>query len=295
MSEQDDLDLRSLDDDELVQQMHDDLYDGLKDEVMVAIDLETSGLDSEKDRIIEVGAVRFRGRERLATYSTLVNPNLKLDTTIVALTNISQTDVDSAPQFSTVAPDVESFIGDYPLVGHRVSFDLGFLKSHGVRLRARSYDTFDLASVVVPHGPEYGLAALSARFKAASMGAGLPNLVSMVTTTDIPDYLVAHMGSEFWDDYDTYERHSAIYRIANVTTPTQVIHGQNDDRVPLRQGQEFYVALQRRGIPTEMIVYPRTPHGPREPKFVMDVSERILSWFERHLRRKKGEIATGGE
>ncbi len=65
------------------------------------------------------------------------------------------------------------------------------------------------------------------RFKAASMGAGLPNLVSMVSTTDIPDYLVAHMGSEFWEDYDIYEKHSAIYRIKNVTTPTQVIHGQN--------------------------------------------------------------------
>jgi dipeptidyl aminopeptidase/acylaminoacyl peptidase len=44
------------------------------------------------------------------------------------------------------------------------------------------------------------------RFKAASMGAGLPNLVSMTTTTDIPDYLVAHMGGEFWDDYEKYEK-----------------------------------------------------------------------------------------
>jgi len=123
------------------------------------------------------------------------------------------------------------------------------------------------------------------RFKAASMGAGLPNLVSMVTTTDIPDYLVAHMGSEFWEDYKTYEKHSAIYRIKNVTIPTQVIHGANDLRVPFTQGQEFYVALKRKGVPTEMIVYPRTPHGPREPKLLMDVTPRILSWFEKHLRR----------
>ena len=123
------------------------------------------------------------------------------------------------------------------------------------------------------------------RFKAASMGAGLPNLVSMTTTTDIGDYLVAHMGDEFWNDYETYERHSAIYRIANVTTPTQVIHGANDLRVPFTQGQEFYRALQRRGIPTEMVVYPRTPHGPREPKFLMDVTTRILTWFNKHMRR----------
>ncbi len=125
------------------------------------------------------------------------------------------------------------------------------------------------------------------RFEAASMGAGLPNLISMVTTTDIPDYLVAHFGGEFWEDYETYERHSAIYRIANVTTPTQVIHGQEDLRVPFTQGQEFYTALRRKGVPTEMVVYPRTPHGPREPKLLRDVSQRILKWFERFLDRER--------
>jgi dipeptidyl aminopeptidase/acylaminoacyl peptidase len=123
------------------------------------------------------------------------------------------------------------------------------------------------------------------RFKAASMGAGLPNLVSMVTTTDIQDYLAAHMGGEFWEDYETYEKHSAMYRIENVTIPTQVIHGAQDLRVPFTQGQEFYRALGRLGVPTEMIVYPRTPHGPREPKFVMDVTPRILAWFEKHKDR----------
>ncbi|MDH3733813.1 MAG: S9 family peptidase [Gemmatimonadota bacterium] len=132
------------------------------------------------------------------------------------------------------------------------------------------------------------------RFKAASMGAGLPNLISMTTTTDIQDYLVGHMGVEFWEDYERYERHSAMYHIADVVTPTQVIHGANDLRVPFTQGQEFYRALDRRGVPTEMVVYPRTPHGPREPKFLMDVTDRILTWFDKHIER---EIVTaaGGE
>ena len=110
------------------------------------------------------------------------------------------------------------------------------------------------------------------RFRAASMGAGLPNLVSMVTTTDIGDYLVGHLGGEYFDDYETYEKHSAIYHIKNVTTPTQVIHGAQDLRVPFTQGQEFFNSLRRLGVDTEMVVYPRTPHGPTEPKFLMDVS-----------------------
>lgn len=124
------------------------------------------------------------------------------------------------------------------------------------------------------------------RFKAASMGAGLPNLISMVTTTDIPDYLVGHFGGEFWDDYDTYEKHSAMYHIKNVETPTQVIHGAKDLRVPFTQGQEFYVALKRRGISTEMLVLPRTPHGPREPRLLMEVSPRIMKWFNKFVEVK---------
>jgi len=121
------------------------------------------------------------------------------------------------------------------------------------------------------------------RFKAASMGAGLPNLVSMTTTTDIQDYLVGHMGAEFWEDFETYEKHSAIYQIEKITTPMQVIHGENDLRVPFTQGQEFYRALDRKGVPTEMIVLPRTPHGPREPKLLMSVHPIIKAWFEEHL------------
>jgi dipeptidyl aminopeptidase/acylaminoacyl peptidase len=123
------------------------------------------------------------------------------------------------------------------------------------------------------------------RFQAASMGAGLPNLISMVGTTDIPDYLAAHMGGDYWNQMQTYEKHSAVYHIDQVSTPTQVLHGAEDDRVPTRQGQEFYRALKRQGVATEMVLYPRTPHGPREPKLLMDVTPRILHWFDKHLER----------
>lgn len=122
------------------------------------------------------------------------------------------------------------------------------------------------------------------RFRAASMGAGLPNLISMITTTDIQDYLAGHMGGEYWEDYEMYERHSAIYQLDKIVTPMQVIHGERDLRVPFTQGQEFYRALSRKGVPTEMIVLPRTPHGPREPKLLMSVQPLIKEWFEKYLR-----------
>ncbi|SVD99393.1 uncharacterized protein METZ01_LOCUS452247, partial [marine metagenome] len=96
---------------------------------------------------------------------------------------------------------------------------------------------------------------------------------------------------EPWEDYEKYEKHSAIYRIKNVTTPSQVLHGERDVRVPTSQGYEFFNALDRIGIPTEMVVYPRTPHGPREPKLLMDVSGRILKWFDTHVKGKGKEKA----
>lgn len=124
------------------------------------------------------------------------------------------------------------------------------------------------------------------RFKAVSMGAGLSNLVSMVGTTDIPTYLTAHMGGPYWNgNMDTYERHSAVYYMDNVVTPTQIIHGSGDLRVPLGQGQEFYWALQEKGVDSEMILLPRTGHGPTEPKLIAEVSNRILNWFDKYIER----------
>lgn len=125
------------------------------------------------------------------------------------------------------------------------------------------------------------------RFNAVSMGAGLPNLISMVNTTDIPSYLVGHMGGYYWESEEMeeiYERHSAMYRLKEISTPTQIIHGLQDVRVPTSQGQEFYWALDEIGVPTELILYPRTPHGPREPKFIADVPNRIMSWFKQYMQ-----------
>ena len=125
------------------------------------------------------------------------------------------------------------------------------------------------------------------RFKAASVGAGVTDLVSFTGTADIPSFLPSYFEGEYWDKMESYMKHSAVFNIKGVTTPTQVIHGLSDVRVPPSQGYEFYRALQRQGCPTEMIVYPRTPHGPQEPKFIQDIGERMIAWFNRHLGRNR--------
>lgn len=130
------------------------------------------------------------------------------------------------------------------------------------------------------------------RFKAASLGAPVTNLMSFNGTADIPGFIPDYFGGEYWDRMDVYQKHSAMFNIKNVKTPSQVIHGERDIRVPPSQGFEYYSAMKRLGIPAEMITYPRTPHGPQEPKFIQDIGERILGWFDKYLGKKGKVVAS---
>ena len=123
------------------------------------------------------------------------------------------------------------------------------------------------------------------RFKAVMAGAPVTNLMSFNGTADIPSFLPSYFGGEFWDDQQAYEDHSAMFNIKNAKTPTLIIHGLADDRVPIEQGYQLHRALQRLGVPTKMVAYPRQPHGFQEPKFIQDVGERVVEWFNHYLGR----------
>ena len=121
------------------------------------------------------------------------------------------------------------------------------------------------------------------RFKAAAAGAGLSSMPSMWGTNDIPGILDDYFSGTPMDQSDLYVKLSPLYHVKNVTTPTLILHGEQDIRVPTSQGYEMYNALKRKGVETQMVVYPRTPHGPREPKFVLDIMQRHIEWVEKHL------------
>jgi dipeptidyl aminopeptidase/acylaminoacyl peptidase len=123
----------------------------------------------------------------------------------------------------------------------------------------------------------------TARFRAASVGAGVTNLMSFNGSTDIPGFLPSYLQAEFWDDPEVYAARSALFNVKGVTTPTLIQHGERDDRVPLGQGKELYNALKRQGVPVEMDIYPRQNHGPSEPRIIMDIMRRNLEWFDRWL------------
>jgi dipeptidyl aminopeptidase/acylaminoacyl peptidase len=121
------------------------------------------------------------------------------------------------------------------------------------------------------------------RFRAAAVGAGVTNLWSFTGTSDIPGFLPDYFGGEPWEVFEAFQKHSPMSYVKGVKTPTLILHGEADVRVPTTQGYELYNALKRQGVETEMVVYPRTPHGPREPKFILDIARRHVAWVEQHL------------
>ena len=120
------------------------------------------------------------------------------------------------------------------------------------------------------------------RFKAVSPGAGLPNLYSMYSTTDIPRYLAWYFGTP-WDNEDIYRKHSPIRHVKNVATPVLILHGASDTRVPPTQAVEFYQALKDLGKDVTFVRYPREGHGIREPRHQLDRLRRWLFFFGEHI------------
>lgn len=94
----------------------------------VSIDLETTGLNPKRDRIIEIGAIRVEQGQIVEEFSTFVDPGRKLEERITELTGIRDEDIADAPQLDEVFPKLLEFMGELPLLGHSILFDYSFLK-----------------------------------------------------------------------------------------------------------------------------------------------------------------------
>jgi DNA polymerase-3 subunit epsilon/ATP-dependent DNA helicase DinG len=128
---------------------------------IVALDIETTGLNEERDAIIEIGAIKFKGHRVEDEWSSLISPGRHIPEFITGLTGISDVEVRNAPRFRDITEELEEFVGDAPVVGHSVRFDLGFLQKQGGILHYNEViDTFELASVLMPTASRYNLASL---------------------------------------------------------------------------------------------------------------------------------------
>ena len=127
---------------------------------IVALDIETTGLDPQKDAIIEIGAVRFNDSRIEDEWSSLINPGRKIPPFITQLTGINDHMVLEAPPIQRVLPELRHFVGDLSILGHNVGFDLSFLRNYGLFRANENQDTYEIASVLLPAAGRYNLGAL---------------------------------------------------------------------------------------------------------------------------------------
>ena len=127
----------------------------------VAIDVETTGLDPQADRIIEVAATRFDRSGAAGHFSSLVDPGRPIPAQVQALTGIGDADVAGAPTITRVGAELAVFAGGRAVVGHNVRFDLDFLIASGIELAGAALDTWELASVLLPTAARLNLGSLA--------------------------------------------------------------------------------------------------------------------------------------
>jgi DNA polymerase-3 subunit epsilon/ATP-dependent DNA helicase DinG len=149
----------------------------------VSLDIETTGLDPDRDAILEIGVVKFRGDDVLDEWDAIIDPARPIPAKITELTGITPEMVQrEAISLWGGLREVQRIVGNAPIIGHNIGFDLGFLRRQRAFTNNLSIDTFELASILVPHAGRYSLGAL-----AAELGITLP-----ATHRALNDARVAH-------------------------------------------------------------------------------------------------------
>ncbi len=136
----------------------------------------------------------------------------------------------------------------------------------------------------------------SDRFKAISAGAAVTDLLSFHGTADIRDFIPHYFEQRETPpdpaldemrhaplSLELLRAHSPLWHLKKTTAKVLIQHGDIDDRVPLSQGTMLYRMLDELGVDVKMVIYPRTNHGPREPKLRMDLMRRNVEFFTSNL------------
>jgi dipeptidyl aminopeptidase/acylaminoacyl peptidase len=122
------------------------------------------------------------------------------------------------------------------------------------------------------------------RFKAASLGAMVADWTSEYAMGFNHDVRLWYIGGTPWESADAYRRQSSYTHIANVTTPTLLLHGERDTTDTIGQSMMFYQGLKDRGVPARFIRFPREPHGFREPHHQRIRDTEEIAWLMKYAR-----------
>jgi dipeptidyl aminopeptidase/acylaminoacyl peptidase len=124
------------------------------------------------------------------------------------------------------------------------------------------------------------------RFRAAIMGAGISDWETLVATSNVPGFERDLTGRAPWDEVPSGQKigYSPIKFARNVRTPVLILHGEEDDRIPLGQAVGFYRALKENNVDTEFVIYPRERHAILERAHQLDLLTRVRLWCNRWIR-----------
>jgi dipeptidyl aminopeptidase/acylaminoacyl peptidase len=121
------------------------------------------------------------------------------------------------------------------------------------------------------------------RFKAAVSGAPVIDMASEFGTENGSAYDEWFYGTPY-EKLDGFIKSSPMTFVKNVKTPTLLLQGEDDTTDPIGQSQQFYRGLKRYGVDSDLVLYPREPHGLREEHHLVDRLTRILAWYDRYLK-----------
>lgn len=138
----------------------------IDEEEFVVFDIETTGLNSHTNKIIEIGAVKIKAGRIIDRYSQLINPGISIPYHITEITSITNEQVANQPKIDEVIGKFVDFIGDAVLVAHNAPFDMGFIKRDikeylNIDLENSVIDTLQMARDLFPDFKKYGLGDLN--------------------------------------------------------------------------------------------------------------------------------------
>jgi dipeptidyl aminopeptidase/acylaminoacyl peptidase len=121
------------------------------------------------------------------------------------------------------------------------------------------------------------------RFKASVVGAGMSDLATEFGTEIDSAYDEWFYGLP-WENREKFQASSPMTYIQRAKTPALILQGENDVIDPISQSQPLYRALKRLGVPSDFVIYPRSGHGLREEKQILDAAHRVIAWFDLYVR-----------
>ncbi len=204
-------------------------------QIYISLDLETTGFEPAFDQVIEIAAIKFQNNQIIDRFETLINPEIEIPSMVSHITGINTELVKNAPTFSEIKQKLSEFLGNYPIIGHNIEFDLNFLEAKGIPILNKQIDTLKLSNILLNNLPSLSLETISThlnikhehKHRAMSDASVCVDLFNILKEkiTEIPkntlDEIKTLIKKSNWDLADIFQ--NAESQNQNISNPVTVI------------------------------------------------------------------------